>query len=299
MRTVSTNLETHKSGTSTTTCKLLKITLQNGDVYGCASLDIPVDYDDGTPDGEITYAASRGFDVSTVQMATGSKVANAEARVMIPTSGGITEEMIEAGELDDATWNLYEVNFKDLTPGDHVDLGSGDVGNVARRYGMLFVPELLSLDVRLKQPIGYTWSRRGRCIFGSPAASQTGCGVDVTSLWVDGEVVSVGAETGRTFVGTAAASPYSYPGRVLWLTGANAGKQYGVESSDEGSPIELSLIETTAYPIEVGDQYRIRPDCLKRYVEDCIGVWNNGPNFKGEPHIPADPVQVPGAQVPG
>ena len=295
VRSASAELLAHMAGPSTTTCKLLKIKLKNGDIYGCANIDASVPYDDGSGDGEINYLASQGFAVSELQGGTGSAVDNAEAQVLIPPAGGITLEMIDAGELDDAQWWLYVVNFKDLTMG-HMELGSGDVGNVRQLYGMLFVPELLSLDIRLKQPIGSVWSRRGRCVFGSDANSQTGCGVDISSLWVNGAVTAVGAEDNRQFTGNAVATPYSYPGVVEWLTGDNAGKSYGTESEDT---MVITLNETTAYPIQIGDTYRVRPDCFKRYIEDCIGVWNNGPNFKGEPHIPSAPVQIPDSQVPG
>lgn len=299
-RSASAELLAHLVGPSTTTCKLLKIVLHPDDaerraVYGCAGLDIDVPYDDGSGDGEINYLASQAFNTSELQGAVGSAVDNAEAQVMIPATGGITLAMIDAGELDDASWSLYLVNWKDTSMG-HMELGSGDVGENRQQYGLLFFPELLSLDIRLKQPIGTVWSRRGRCVFGSDAASQTGCGIDISALWVEGYVLSVGAETNRVFTGDAVSTPYAYPGVVEWLTGNNVGSSQGTESEDS---LTFTLGETTPYPIEVGDQYRVRPDCFKRYLEDCIGVWNNGPNFKGEPHIPSAPVQIPDAQVPG
>ena len=83
------------------------------------------------------------------------------------------------------------------------------------------------------------------------------------------------------------------------MTGDNAGRQYDVESADSDG---ISLTEVTIYPISIGDTYRIRPDCAKRFQEDCIDTWDNGVNFKGEPHIPtcdAAEVQTPGAKKPG
>jgi hypothetical protein len=329
---------------------------------------------------------------------------------------------------------------------------------------MMWIPELLDLSVRLRQPIGEVYSRRCRAIFGTPATEengQRGCGVDVEPLWTYGTVQSVGAEINRTFIGDAAPSvpaapvpqtlvnpgfetgdltgwmpdnpadwdavtqsPYqgsycaerevptdsvgtmettgfisaaagqvatascyvrtytngsgnneangrislawydeddvllsesqaawfgnvpdpstgagtnagnewrrsvvigaapvgtdrvrlklyawtkgsdeprfdaveltlatleppvgasTYPARLQFLTGANAGREYSIELVDG---LEISLAETTAYPIQPGDEYRVRSDCAKRYIEDCVGAWGNGPNFKGEPHIP-------------
>lgn len=290
IRTASPELLAHIAGHSTTTCRLLKFTLKNGDVFGIATLDVPVPYDDGTADGEIAYSATQGFDPSALRTDTGFSVDNAEASAILAQElPGITREMVDAGDIDDARWVCYLVNFRDLSMG-HMILGGGDVGEVRLRYGVMWMPELLSYMSRLKRPIGHSWSIRGRCIFGSPADSQTGCGVDVSGMWVEGEVASVGPETSRTFTGDAVATPHSFPGRVEWLTGPNAGRLYATEAV---AGLVITLAETTAYPIEDGDTYRIRPDCGKRWQEDCVTIWNNGARFKGEPYIPiADESEV-------
>jgi uncharacterized phage protein (TIGR02218 family) len=300
MRTVPSFLQDHLDGVDTTTTRLLKVTLRSGLSYGLTMLDRNVTYDDG--DGVVQYIATNGFDPSTLSADIGYTVDNAEGYALISDAvPGITLEMVNAGELDDATWICYLVNYEDLTMG-HVILDAGDLGEVRTRYGMVWIPELLSYGMRLRQSIGSVWSRKCRAIFGSPANTQTGCGIDVTPLWVSGEVTAIGAESDRTFTGdaiTATGGEVPFPGRVQWLTGANAGREYATEEVVDET---VSLNETTAYPIEIGDTYRIRPDCLKRFIEDCIETWDNGVNFKGEPYIPvgdASAVQSPGAQVPG
>jgi uncharacterized phage protein (TIGR02218 family) len=288
----------HLQQNATTTCRLLKIILKSGFVYGLATLDKDVAYDDGG--GVVNYSATNGFDPSTFSTDTGYSVDNAEGYALItqaPTPG-VNTDMVNAGEFDDAQWICYLVNFEDLSMG-HIVLDAGDVGEVRTKYGMIWIPELLSYMMRLKQPVGSVYSRTCRAIFGSHAAQQTGCGVALGPLWVNGSVVAVGAETDRIFTASALSTITPMPGRVQWLTGDNAGKEFATEDV-EGMVVTLN--ETTAYAIQVGDTYRIRPDCLKRYHEDCIGVWSNGPNFKGEPLIPvgdSSQVQTPGAQLPG
>lgn len=306
MRYVPAALQSHLDEPATTTTRLLKVTLRNGIAYGLAMLDKNVKYDDG--DGPIEYVATNGFDPSALSADIGFTVDNAEGYALISQGvDGVTAEMVERGELDDAQWIMYLVNFQDtqpdgsLTPRRHIILDAGDLGEVRVRYGMIWIPEFLSYMTRLKQAIGSVWSRRCRAIFGTPANSQTGCGVNLAPLWVTGEVAAVGAESNRVFTGTILYnSPgiVPFPGRVQFLTGANAGREFATEMIVGD---ECTLNETTAYPIQVGDQYRIRPDCRKRYHEDCIGLWNNGPNFKGEPHIPvgdSTQIQTPGAQLP-
>lgn len=293
-------LQAHLDQDATTTTRLLKIKLKDGTVFGLSALDKDIAYDDGTPDGEITYTAMNGFDPSNISAGIDYSIANSEARALISDLvPSVDLEMVESGEFDDAAWTVYVVNFMDLSMG-HITLDAGDLGEVTAKHDMIWIPELLSYMMRLKQPIGAVWSRSCRAIFGSSASSQTGCGVDLAPLWVAGTVQYIGAETDRIFTGdyvTDVVAPF--PGRVQFLTGDNAGKEFATEEIDG---LVVSLSETTAYPIQIGDTYRIRPDCRKRYEEDCIGLWNNGVNFKGEPLIPtgdASQVLTPGAQLPG
>lgn len=273
----------------TTTCRLLKITTANSpaQVFGLTTLDRAVTYDDNSGDGPIEYVGTRGFDPSVLRTDLGLAVDNAEARALISDEvDGITRAMIEAGELNDASWVCYLVNFQNLTAGRHVELGSGDVGDVRLVDGMLYIPELKDIIVRLQQPIGEVFSRRCRATFGLPATEengQRGCGVDLAPLWTNGTVEAVGSEANSQFEASALASPHSFPGVVQFLTGDNAGREFSVESVDS---MLVSLYELTPYPIHVGDTYRIRPDCGKQYLLHCIGDWSNGPNFKGEPYIP-------------
>lgn len=299
-RTIPTALLAHLQESTTTTTRLLKIMLRSGFSYGLAMLDRNVTYDDG--DGALIYYATNGFDPSAISADIGYAVDNAEGYALISDAvPGVTVEMVEAGELDDAQWIAYLVNYEDTSMG-HMILDAGDVGEVRTRYGMVWIPELLSYMARLRQPVGSVWSRTCRAIFGSPRSSQTGCGIDLAPLWIAGEVTVLGAETNRIFtgdvvIGISGINPA--PGRVQFLTGANAGREF---STEEVVGLLVTLEEPTNYAIEVGDTYRIRPDCRKRYVEDCITLYGNGVNFKGEPLIPvgdATQIQVPGAQIPG
>lgn len=309
MRSVPGPLQAHLDEAATTTARLLKIALKDGRRFGLCSLDRDIVYDDGR--GELTYTAMNGFDATTFATDLGYTVSNAEGMALLSDEvEGIEPEDIEAGALDDAEWVAYLVNFEDtgpdgetLVPERHVILDAGDIGEVRMRHGIVWLPELLSYAMRLRQPVGSVWSRTCRAIFGTPAAGQYGCGIPLTPLWEPGEVAAVGAETNRVF---EADLPYPgdpppdmVPGRVQFLTGNNAGKEFATELVDG---LSVTLAEPTNFPIEVGDTYRWRPDCRKRYLEDCIGVYDNGPNFKGEPLIPvgdAGSVQVPGAQVGG
>lgn len=313
--TVPAQLQAHLDLAATTTCRLLKI--KGTDdwspplIFGLCSLDQDLIYDDGLGDGPIVYRSATGFDPAAMSSDLGFSVGNSESYGLLSdgTIDGVTEEMVRQGALDDGTWTCYLVNFNDLTTGRHFIFDAGDLGQVRIKYDTLWMPELLSYAMRLKQPIGGVWSRTCRAVYGEPTLdeggviieSQTSCGVDLSLLWVSGSVSSVGSETDRQFTGTAVATlpATNYPGRLQFLSGANAGKEYAVE---DVTGLVVSLFEPTHYAIQIGDTYRIRRDCAKRYAEDCIALNANGLNFKGEPNIPvgdAAQAQTPNAQTPG
>ena len=291
-RTIPIALQAHLDQPVTTTCRLLRIALRDGRVFGITSLDADVTYDDGR--GAVTYSANQGVDVSAVSASADMSVANAEAQsLLVTTAPGITEAMIEAGDLRDAEWTLMLVNYRDLGMG-HVILGAGDVGEVTKRWGLVWTPELLSYSVRLNQPIGTHWSRTCRAIDGSPADSQTGCGRSITSY--PGTVTVVGAENDRQFTGnhTAGAFPFA-PGKVLWVTGPNTGRIGFVEVHASGA---VTLGNAMPYPITIGDTYTIADTCPRTWAA-CVARGNQN-NFKGVPLIPtgdAPSVSTPGSQV--
>lgn len=278
--------------------RCVRFRLKSGQVLGFAMWDKDITYDHGDGYGETIYSASQGIDPSTITADVNYSITNAEGRILTKTTlTGLTIEMVEAGALDDGEWDCFVLDWRNPITGSALLLDAGDLGEARTEDGMVIIPELLSYAMRLRQQIGTVWQRPGRCIFGSPANSQTGCGVDAEVLWVDGEIQSVGAETDRTFTGDITAS---FPGRVEFTSGLNVGRRYAVESVDG---MTITLAETTPYPIELGDEYRHRPDCTK-LKDGALGCdsYANWPNFKGEWTIPVgDGVagSVPGGNLPG
>jgi uncharacterized phage protein (TIGR02218 family) len=289
------------SQAASTMTRLLRVTLKTGFVYGLCMSNRDLVYDDGT--GPITYSATLGFDPSSFSSDISYSVDNAEGYALLSNDiPELTVQMVEAGDFDDAQWICYYVDYEKLNPGTHIVLDAGDIGNVSTKGGLIWIPELLSYMMRLRQPVGGVWSRTCRAIFGTPADSQTGCGIDPATLWVAFTVSAIGAENNRTFsaAGLVPGSHGFYPGRVEWLTGDNfskGGRIYATEIFDAPSA-SISLNETTPYPIKVGDQGRIRPDC--DLTEAMCNSYSNYPNMKAEPRIPVGDtvaISVPGAQT--
>lgn len=279
MRNIPPALLAHLQQPVTTTCRLLRFDLKNGDSYGLATLDRDVIYQG------VTYSAARGFDPSVIASDTGLSVDNAEGRALLGEIDGITLEMVAAGEMSDASWTMLLVNWRDLGMG-HMIIDAGDVGEVNVSDDQVYIPELVSIAMRLRQPIGHFWSRTCRAVFGSPPNSQTGCGVNVDALWIAGAVTGVSTEEPtRVFAdSTIAIDPVPNRARVQWLTGPNAGERlYQVEAY---SPVSgtLALIEPVPFPIADGHQFRFRADCDKSPAQ-CT-AYGNWINYKGENLIP-------------
>lgn len=298
MRNIPAALRAHLQQNATTTCRLLKITLYDGRVFGLTTLDRDVVY------GGVTYRAATGIDPSVIASDSGLSVDNGEGYSLLAAAPGqgITLRMIGAGELDDAQWQMMLVNWADLSMG-HCLLDSGDIGNVTAEQRAAYNVELVSYVMRLRQPIGGLDSRTCRATFGTAANSQTGCGVDADALWQSGTVSGISAdEPRRVFADSSLLiTPAPIPGRVQWLTGNNAARNrlYQIEAYSAVSGT-IALIEPTPYDIEPDDTFRIRPDCGKT-LANCQ-AYGNALNIKAEPYIPiGDGLETatPNSQIPG
>lgn len=295
MRHIPPALFEHLQGSVTSTCRLLKIKLTDNREFGLATLDRDVHYNG------VDYSALNGFDQSIIASDTGLSVDNGEATALVSaTVDGITAAMASQGELDNATWELYLVNWADLSMG-HVILDAGDIGEVRVVDGSVYIPELLSYAMRLRQAIGHVWSRRCRAEFGSPADGQTGCGVDASSMWSVGQVRAVDPDDPyRVFADSTLSGidPEPSPGRVIWVSGKNKSTRLSLIEAYGDATGTFALFEPLLFPAEIGDEFFFRRDCSKS-PSDCIG-YGNFINYKGEPFIPVGDgleTMTPSAQV--
>ena len=313
MRNVPPALQAHLNSGATTVTWLMRIApvTPGHPVVGCTRLDRDVVYDDGQ--GSVRYAATIGMAPSSLKSTASMGVDNGEAQHLLPEGDmGINEQALTSGAYDYATYRLYLVNYEDLGMG-HVLVGRGELGQIRVEAGLTFWSEVTSQVKQLKVPIVEKGSKTCRATFGSQYHGTSGaavtqrfpCKKSLATLWVAGTVATVGLESNRTFVATgfAVSDGAFMPGMVRWLTGANAGRSYEIETQD--AALEINLAFETMFPIQPGDTFEIRPDCTK---------WKDGLNgckhhfgvdwvlhYRGEPDIkPADSAGLitPGAVPP-
>lgn len=296
MRAIPAALQAHINSGVTTLCRLLKIELADGRVYGATTLDADITY------MGITYYAGNGFDSSIIATDASFSTDNAEAdSIFAADIPGITAEMALRGELDGATWAMYVVNFNDLTMG-HAVLDAGDLGEIKAVRNTIFIPELLSYSARLRQSIGHVDSITCRARFGSPLGTQTGCGIDATAMWVNATVTAVSSD--EPYISFLASDVSSISTavpiwRVRWTTGDNqSSREYQVEALNTVTG-QITLSESLPFVIAVGDELQIREDCDKKFTT-CRDIYSNKNEFKGENLIPVGgATDTPNANTPG
>jgi len=284
MRFIPPALQSHLNDDVQTTCLLLKVTLENGQVFGISTHDQLITFEG------LTYGV--GFDPSIIASSSSLAVDNGEARSLF--NALIKQNPLLNGLLDNAQWQLYLINWQQPDEDNALLLDAGDIGEVKSKEDSQWTAELLSYAMRLKQNVGTSWQRACRATFGTPAKGQSGCGA--TSPFTAGVVIAVdSSDPFRVFQADIDTAAYQV-GRLVWTGGDNSGQR--LHKIEAASSDTVALFEAQRFMIKIGDTFNIRKDCNKSPA-DCI-QHNNFINYKGEPFIPTgDGLEsmTPSAQV--
>jgi hypothetical protein len=119
---------------------------------------------------------------------------------------------------------------------------------------------------------------------GNPTTDNTVTWEAIQALSLSGTVT--GATSLTTFADTSLteADGFWALGKVVWLTGDNAGRSMEVkESTSTGGVIQLYLPMPNT--IQTGDTFTIEAGCA-RLINDCLTKYDNVNNARMEPYIP-------------
>jgi uncharacterized phage protein (TIGR02218 family) len=267
-------LQTHLDSGTTTLAWCWRLTRNDGTVFGFTDHDRPLTFD-GT-----TFEPESGFTASEIRSGSDLSVDAQEAEGVL-TSTTITETDILDGRWDNATVEIWRVNWSDTT--SRTLLRRGAIGQV-RRGRLHFVAEMRSLAHVLGQTIGRTF--QASC---DAALGDARCGVDLNAaaFKASGTVVSLAGDRGFAVSGLSGfAEGWFALGTLHWLTGANTGRKAEVLSHMiTGTDVKLTLLEAPIRPVAVNDTFDILAGCDKRF-ETCQTKFANAINFRGFPHIP-------------
>lgn len=271
MKELSPALEAHYQQSSTSICTLLQLERLDGEMVGLTTLDAAIIWND-----QMYWP---GLELSSISTTETTSVDNLEF-TMLSNNPLITDIDIESGLWDGCKFRLFEINFMDLSMGRNV-IKRGTQGEAKLRKTN-FTIEFRSMTQTLQQPQGQLTQKTCRVRFGSIGLGQ--CNAEVP----EHELTILSVVSNREF--TVASVPsgveddYYGEGTVKLLDGPNAALPAFKVKSFVGATFILSI--PFPFTIYAGSIIRATAGCRHRFEEDCVGRWNNGPNFQGEPHLP-------------
>lgn len=276
MKYLSPGLAAHLAGGVTTLCHCWQVARKDGTVMGFTDHDRDVVID------TVTYRAASGFTATAVEDQLGLAVSNLDVEGAL-SSAAITESDLASGLYDDAAITIMRVNWRDTT--QRVVVRSGFLGQVSRGE-TVFTAELRGLAAKLDQTAGRVFQRAcawelgdSRCTVDLAAAANHGAGTVVS-------VVSAFEFTASTL--SSFASGIFSRGRIVWITGANAGLAIEVKAHTQESPnSRLTLFLPMPRTIQAGDAFAITAGCDKA-LATCRDRFSNVTNFGGFPHMPGN-----------
>lgn len=152
MKNVSAALLAHLRGHAQTMCGLFRIgPLEDESYFGFTSLDRDVTYDASDGVGEITYYHLTGYETQNLSSTSDLGVDNTTADTLTPVypnPNGITVEQVDRGDLDAVSYEIFAVNYQDLSMG-HLHWASGVLGGAdhfPRRAGASGTAVVVAVD---------------------------------------------------------------------------------------------------------------------------------------------------------
>lgn len=268
-----------------------KITRLDGVVLGFTSHDRPINY------AGIEFSPCGSLEGSAMEIsATLGEVGDQELTGLI-TDDRMTAADLAGGVYQGARVEVWLYPWSDAGGEIPVKLGDSVVASVSQGETQYIVQtrsqgELLS-EVALLETVTPTC----RYIFGDAR-----CTVDLVPLQHDGAVTGIVLPStrinasARVFNDSAVtdADGYYDGGKIVWLTGANAGQSSEIKSYEAN---QFIVWDPFLNPIQIGDTYRATPGC-NLSKSDCKDRWANYVNFGGFPDIPGVDViaQTPDAK---
>ena len=192
MKTISVALQAHLAQAYQTTATCWRITWRDGTVKAFTDHDRDLVVDD------VTYLASSGYVASDISSNDEIKPDMVDVQGML-TSPSITEDDLRAGRWDFAAFEIFLVNWADLSQGKLI-LRTGKLGQVATDRA-LFRAELLGLLHAYARVVGELTSPSCRASLGDAR-----CGISLHSIMVSGEVTGVN-DDGVTFYDSSRSEP--------------------------------------------------------------------------------------------
>ena len=217
------------------------------------------------------YRAAPGMTPSAIRRTAGLDADSMDVTGAL-TGAAISEVDLLAGRWDGARITLFAVNWSD--PGDTVALGSGTIGAIETRDGML-TAELRGAAAALDAPVVEMTSAECRAELGDKRCrvAMAGRRRFARVIAAEGALLTLDAEE-------PVAGGWS-GGRLRWIGGANSGLNDMIAASAGDA---VTLRRPPRFDA-VGALVEVSEGCDKS-IATCAGRFCNAVNFRGEPYLP-------------
>lgn len=274
MRKISAELQSHLATGQTTLCWCWRVTRRDGTKLGFTDHDRDLTFDD------TTFEASAGFTGTEIQESLGLNVDNLDVESAF-RSDHLSEADLAAGLYDDATVEIFRVNWADVS--QRVLIRKGSLGEVRRRE-TAFTAEIRGLAHYLNEDRGRKYQFACDADLG-----DTRCGIDLDdpAYKGTGTVAAADSRHGFTATGLSGFDDAWFSGGLLTFTsGDNAGVRMEVKRFQTGAETQtFELWRDVPKPVLPGVTFTVTAGCDKLF-ETCRDKFANSVNFRGFPHIP-------------
>lgn len=280
MRALDPNLTAHLASGATTLATCWKISRVDGVRLGFTDHDRALVFDG------VSFEPQSGADGAAIDSSADLSVDNTEIEGAL-VSDALSAEDLAAGRYDDASVEIWRVNWADIS--QRMLLKRGTIGEVARE-GSRFRAEIRGASHALDRTVGRLYQRQCDAILGDPR-----CGVDLASPAYRGAGAVAAILDDQRFIASGLqsfASGWFAQGALQWTTGANAGTQGSVKAHEKNASGDaISLWLPAGRLIAVGDAFKVMAGCDKR-AGTCRGKFSNLINFRGFHLMPGNDFAV-------
>lgn len=273
MRTIASNLMGEIM--NGTIANIMKITLQNGTVFGYT------DYVSNLVVDGVTYVPAPGLQKVKMTLAANAEVSNQEfgsAWVDAP------EEDLQAGLFDSATMEVAWASWVHPEYGKVV-VFTGQLGEISWSEDG-FKADIVSFMKNLAKNIGNVYTANCRhTLFDQTGVGKVGaCGLADTSFKFTGSISSVTTQKWKFAISVSKDDGYFDNGHIKFTSGYNSGLSCVIKTYASNV---ITLMLPSAFIVNSGDTFEIFAGCDKT-LETCKSKFNNVVNFGGFPHIQPD-----------
>lgn len=274
MRDIPTSLQDHLNTRATNLAYCVKLTRKDSTVLSFT------DHDQDLVVDSVTYSASTGLYSTERQSNSSMSVDNLDISGYLE-SANITSEDVSKGLYDNATIEIFLVNWKDTT--EFYLVQKGNIGNITKN-NLDFIAEVRGITDDLQKTRGNRYERTCSAILG-----DIRCKIDTTSASYSSTGSVATTDGVYSFTTTSLSSfddGFFGNGFITFTSGPNNLATREIKSDITTSGVrQITLWEPLSETLSSSDTFSIVAGCNKSF-ETCRTKFNNIQNFRGFPHMP-------------